>query len=168
MAAEKTLNLPVNLVSRVDVGRLIRELDSLDGFLESAAIREPGTQAKLPRTSRLLDETLQLNKLNALVEEDRRTLRKALEWLKEKGPHLHMSFSSDPSPLFLQKLMTWLRQEIHPYVMVQIGLQPNLGAGCIVRTPNKYFDFSLRQRFLEKRQLLISQLQSSEATKEQK
>ena len=62
-----------------------------------------------------------------------------------------MSFSADPSVTFLTKLMTWLRQEIHPQVLLTVGLQPTIGAGCILRTTNRYFDFSLRQDFANKR-----------------
>jgi F0F1-type ATP synthase delta subunit len=71
-----------------------------------------------------------------------------------------MSFSADPSPQFTQKLAAWLRQEIHPFVLLQVGLQPNIGAGCVVRTTNKYFDFSLRERFKSKRPLLMEKLKS--------
>ena len=55
--------------------------------------------------------------------------------------------------------MTWLRREIHPLVLMTVGLQPNIGAGCIVRTTNKYFDFSLRQDFANKRDLLQAALE---------
>ena len=72
---------------------------------------------------------------------------------------MHISFSADPSPLFTQKLITWLRAELHPLVLIQIGIQPNMGAGCVVRTTNKYFDFSLRSRFKEKGAVLTQLLQ---------
>jgi hypothetical protein len=71
---------------------------------------------------------------------------------------MHISFSADPSPVFTDKLMTWLRREIHPFVLLTVGLQPNIGAGCIVRTTNKQFDLSLRQDFKAKRDLLLEQL----------
>jgi hypothetical protein len=37
-------------------------------------------------------------------------------------------------------------------------LQPTLGAGCVVRTTNRQFDFSLRQDFARKRDLLLEKL----------
>ena len=60
--------------------------------------------------------------------------------------------------MFQQKLITWIRQQIHPYTLLQVGLHPSIGAGCIVRTTNKFFDFSLRHRFSDQRMLLISKL----------
>ncbi|HYH36035.1 MAG TPA: hypothetical protein VD706_00875, partial [Candidatus Saccharimonadales bacterium] len=82
---------------------------------------------------------------------------------KQRSPVLHISFSADPSPTFTEKLMTWLREEIHPLVLLSVGLQPTIGAGCIVRTTNKQFDLSLREDFLKKRELLLSQLRSAPA-----
>jgi hypothetical protein len=157
------LSLPMAVVSKVDVGRLLREVEALDNFLTQAAIREPGTAIKLPKTSRLLDELISQNKVNPLLQEDRSRLMHFLMEVYGRAPTLHMSFSADPSPLFMQRLTTWLRQEIHPLVLVQVGMQPNMGAGCIVRTTNKYFDFSLRQRFTERRDILAQRLKGAEA-----
>jgi hypothetical protein len=63
-------------------------------------------------------------------------------------------------------MMAWLRREVHPVVLMTIGLQPNLGAGCIVRSSNKQFDCSLRQDFIKKRDLLMSKIIAEEPTKE--
>lgn len=157
------LVLPISVVGRVDLGRLIREVQLLDEFLRQAAIREPGTTVKLPRTSRLMDELIQANALNVLIEAERKKLIDFLTDVRNNAPTLHMSFSADPSPLFTQKLVTWLRRELHPFVLLQVGLQPNIGAGCVVRTENKYFDFSLRQRFIEKRSMLAEKLNAGAA-----
>lgn len=156
-----TLVLPVSVINRGDVGRLLRELKVLDEFLQQAAIRQPGTSMKMPRTSRFMDELLQANKLNALVEADRKVLLTFIDGVYKKAPTLHLSFNADPSPLFSQRLVTWLRKEIHPHVLVQSGLQPSIGAGCTLRTANKYFDFSLRENFRAKRELLVRQIQEA-------
>lgn len=141
------LKLPLSVVTKVDVGRLYREVETIDNFLSQAAIREPGTTVKMPKTSRLFDETLEVNKINVLHDQERARLYAFLKQIRTDAPILHMSFSADPSPLFTQKLISWLRSELHPLVLLQIGIQPNIGAGCVVRTSNKYFDFSLRSRF---------------------
>ncbi|MDZ7744718.1 MAG: hypothetical protein U5K77_03090 [Candidatus Saccharibacteria bacterium] len=158
---QPTIKLPLSAATRVDVNRLFREVDSLNNFIKASTIREPGTQPQLPKTSKLLDELLSTNKLNALVTDDRERLSAFLGELKEQAPLLHISFQADPPPQFMQKLMQWLRQEIHPHVLVQIGLQPGIGAGCVVRTQNKYFDFSLRNYFDSKRELLLTKLHNA-------
>lgn len=152
--------LPMQVAGPVEVGRLIRELESIDNTLLQLSMRSAGGELKMPRTSHLMDQMVQLNKLNLLQAADREALGQFLAAIKKESPVLHMSFSADPSPAFIEKLMTWLRQEIHPAVLLTIGLQPTIGAGCIVRTTNKQFDFSLRQDFLKKKDLLRKELVS--------
>lgn len=150
--------LPTGVVSQVDTGRLLREVEALDNFLEQAAVRKPGSPVQMPRTSKLLDEMIQMNKLNVLVPGERARLMNFLITLRAKAPIIHMSFSADPSPMFTQRLITWLRENIHPLVLLKVGLQPNIGAGCIIRTTNKVFDLSLRQDFAKKHELLMAKI----------
>lgn len=152
------LTLPIMAVGRIDIGRLLREVDAVHEFMEQSALRLAGTQPNLPKNSRLFEELVAQNKLNMLVADDRDRLRAFLESVRAKAPVLHVSFSADPSPRFLQSFMTYLRSEIHPLVLLQVGLQPNIGAGCVVRTNNKYFDFSLRERFKARHEVLINTL----------
>lgn len=158
MAKTQTLILPISITSRVDVGRLLREVGTLEDFLQQAAIRNPGASAKLPKTSRLCDEFVTLNGLNTLHESDRRRMQEFLNELKTHAPLIHASFGVDPSPVFLQRFVEWIRKEIHPYALIRVGLQPNIGAGCVIRTTNKQFDFSIRQHFKRQRPLLLASL----------
>jgi F0F1-type ATP synthase delta subunit len=119
----------------------------------------------MPKTSRLFDEVAQVNNINVLHEDERVRLHHFLTEVKASAPTVHMSFSADPSPAFTQRLITWLRSEIHPVVLLQVGLQPNIGAGCVVRTTNKYFDFSLRNRLKEKGEVLAQLMKASSTEK---
>jgi hypothetical protein len=96
--------------------------------------------------------------MNLLAEADRKLLVQVLAKLHETAPIMHISFSVDPPGPYVQKIVTWLRKNIHPFVLVTVGLQPNIGAGCVVRTTNKMFDFSLREYFSQKRGFFIEKL----------
>jgi hypothetical protein len=157
-AAPKTLELPVTVAGPADVGRLVNEIETIDDTLLQLGIRSGGESTKLQKTSRLMDQTVHANRLNLLKKPDRTALREFLVDVKKRAPVLHISFSADPGPDFMDKLVAWLRAEIHPSVLITIGLQPNIGAGCIVRTTNKQFDFSLRQDFAGKRGLLLEKI----------
>jgi hypothetical protein len=111
-----------------------------------------------------MDAVVELNKLNLLHEDDRTALKNFLNSIRTEAPILHISFGADPQPRFVEKLMVYLRGEIHPLALLTIGLQPNIGAGCIVRTTNKYFDFSLGKRLSEQNELLISKIREGAAT----
>lgn len=165
---QENITLPIQVASRVDVVRLLREIDQVDNFLKQAAIREPGTTVRLPKTSRLLEELTSDNKLNLLLEADRLRLAGFLAAIKAKAPLLHISFSAEPAPLFIQKLLTWLRTEIHPSILLHIGLQPGIGAGCTIRGNSLYLDLSLRRYFQKQRPLLLDKLHEGAEQSQQK
>lgn len=163
-SSEHSLALPLSVVSPSDVGRLLRELESIDNLISQSTINSHDAGPKIPKTSLLMEQTIELSKLDLLKADDRKQLLELLKVVKQQAPLLHISFSSDPAPAFIEKLMAWLRREIHPTVLLTIGLQPNIGAGCLVRSTNKYFDLSLRKDLLEKRELLLSKIASDKVT----
>lgn len=156
--APHLVGLPIQVVGPVDVGRLIRELEAINnGFLQYR-IRYKAEPTDKPKLSALMERTLELNKLDILKETDRQRLQELLVTVRQSAPMLHISFSVDPSEAFIEKLMSWLRREIHPVVLMTVGLQPNIGAGCVIRSTNKYFDCSLRHDFNKHQGLLMKML----------
>ena len=154
----RRLELPTIIFGPVEIHRLIRELEALEEFLQQAKIREPGKQAPLPKTSRSLEIVASDNNLNLLTPSELTKLRQFLESVSKKAPVVHMSLASDPSAVFTAKIVAWLRTNVHPYALLQLGLQPSIAAGCILRTSNKTFDFSLRNRFLQQRDMLMASI----------
>lgn len=140
----KELKLPLSIISQVDVARLIRELDSLNDFFTSADRREAGAPQTPPRLTRSLNVLAHDNQLNLLEEKDRTQLGDAMNRVLKSAPTLHISFAAEPQPKFIDQILTWLRNNIDQHLLLQVGLQPTIAAGCVVRTPNKVFDLSLR------------------------
>jgi len=153
------LKLPNNLFGRGDIMNLSRELNSLNDFFIGAAARQAGTPMQAPKTTRLMEQLAELNKLNLLDEPTRKKLGDELDRLIQQAPNIHISFASEPSPKTLEPVLVWLRANIHPQIMLQVGLQPSIAAGCTVRTANKIFDFSLRS-YLEKQSQYLAALVS--------
>jgi F0F1-type ATP synthase delta subunit len=146
--------LPVMIVEPADVRRMTRELEAVDEFLRQAKIRKPGTPVSVPKTTKNLDTFVEMNALQLLDAVDRAKAAEFLEKVASDAPVVHISFATDPSAVFMTKIITWLRQNIHPLLLVQIGLQPSIAAGCVVRTESKVFDFSLRQYLVARRDML--------------
>ena len=156
------LALPTLVFGMVEVHRLQRELEALDEYFRQSEIREAGKQPPLPRVSRLLDACVEDNHLNLVMPEDRQRLTEFLRKIASTAPTIHVSFAADPSSAFTAKIVAWLRGNIHPQALLQLGLQPNIAAGCIVRTNNKVFDFSLRKHFDTRRDLLIDAISKAD------
>ena len=158
MAASKKEHkfvLPTLVAGPGDVSRVLLELEQLEDFLREATLRKGGVGTKLPKTSRTLERLAEINDANLLQVTDRQRLQAFMQSLQQHAPVLHISFSSEPSAAFTAKIIDWLRANISKYVLVQIGLQPSIAAGCVVRTTNKSFDFSLRKNLTKSRGLLL-------------
>lgn len=156
------------LVSPSDIKRARREVERIDDFLHQSALRQGGKAVKLPPTSRVIVEMADSSGLNLLKKTDRDRLLKFLTILGQRAPVLHMSFASEPSASFMNKLIVWMRENIHPQVVVSIGLQPSIAAGCLVRTPNQQFDFSLRRSLEKQTESFINGLKEGMAIPETK
>lgn len=151
------LKLPLTVVSQIDVARMLREINALNDFFVQTKVRQSGTPMQLPKLTLLLEQVARDNNLNLLEEKDRRNLASALDQVIGKAPLLHISFAAEPSPKALEKILTWFRTNIHPQALLQVGLQPTIAAGCVVRTANKVFDMSLREH-LNQQQKFLAQL----------
>jgi len=154
----KTTSLPPQISSPGDLNRLLRELNALDDYLNQASLRSSKPESTLPQVNPMLDKLSIENGLNLLKPEDRQSLIDIITVIKTNAPSIHMSFASSPSPSFVIKLITWLRVNIHPYLLLRVGLEPNIAAGCILRTTNKQFDFSLRKHFESKHDYLVQEI----------
>jgi F0F1-type ATP synthase delta subunit len=150
--------LPTLVFGKVEVRRLQRELESLDEFLRGMAVRRQ-TKFEMPRVSRMLDALANENHLDLLKGAHRTQITEFITGILDTAPIIHMSFAADPSSAFTAKVVSWLRANIHPFTLLDIGLQPNIAAGCVVRTTNKVFDLSLRRHFAEKHDLLLQAIQ---------
>lgn len=161
VATSSALVLPTLVFGMVEIHRLQRELETLEDFLQQASLRQTDqkTLETLPRVSRLLDALTTENHCNLLKKAERDRLLQFLQHVSQSAPTIHISFATDPSATFTAKVVGWLRSNVHPLVLLQLGLQPSIAAGCIVRTPNHVFDLSLRRNFEQQKALLIQSLE---------
>lgn len=148
------LKLPTILASKQDVTYVHRELRAFSDLVMQSIMRHDNP-IKYPPISATLRALAVENQIDLRSEDSCKQLLLYLENLKHNAPTVHISFPSDPSPEVVQKIVLWLRKEVHPSIIIQVGLQPTIAAGIVMRTPNRYFDFSLRQHFYKNRGKLM-------------
>jgi hypothetical protein len=153
------LQLPDRIAGSSDLAKTQRELEKVDDFLYQTNLRMPGRPVTLPKSSKMLDDLAEINGVSLLEETNRKKLLEALASLAESSPAIHISFASEPSNSFLEKIVSWSRENIHPYVLVNVGLQPSVIVGCELRTTNKVFDMSLRNKFEQMHDVLVKKLE---------
>lgn len=152
--------LPPQLYSLVEIHRVQRELEAIE-----EALRQQQTRASLAGTpladmqpSELLQDLAAQNHYAITDAANRQQLISNLSAVAEKAPVIHVGLAADPPTSFVVAITHWLRANVHPLVLVRIGLQPSIAAGCIIRTTNKVFDMSLRHRFEQNTDKLIQAL----------
>jgi hypothetical protein len=152
--------LPAALIGRADLARLVREVESVDSELETQKVKNRGEGSyRLPTMSQSLSDFVDLNKLDLTDDKARVHLKEELLKLKDKAPIIHMTFATAADPEALQKLVEWVRNELHPQALISIGLQPALVGGVYMRSPNHVYDFSMRHRMQGKREILVNELE---------
>jgi F0F1-type ATP synthase delta subunit len=147
------LKLPLTVMTKQDLHRLIREVEALDNYINQNSIRGQKSAA-LPRLTNTLEALLRENSMDIMDDKLRAGLRVKIGGLVNTAPVVHMSFAVEPSSYMTQQIVAWFRKEVHPALMLHTGIQPTIAAGCVMRTTNKYFDFSLRQHLKASQDLL--------------
>ncbi len=111
--------LPDQITTPGDLNRLIRELDNLDDYLNQAALRSSQEPANLPQTSKALEELAAAHSLQLLKSDDRKVFKDLLAEIKKTAPTIHFGFATAPSLTFLAKLVSWLRTNVHPQILIR-------------------------------------------------
>lgn len=156
------LMLPPNVVTKVDLSRLVNEVEKIDDELTTASVRAGvgAPQQVAPTVSERLLSFLQQNRLNLNDNNLRSTLIKQLHQLKDSAPVLHMTFAVEADNESLMQLAQWLRETVHPQALIAVGLQPGLIAGVYLRTPNHVHDMSLRHLLDGGHEVLVNDLEA--------
>lgn len=152
------LKLPTAIASRKDVIRLHREIrDFIDVATQS--IMRHDNPVKYPAISDQLRALAITNQVDMRDPKNCEILLKKVDYVKEHAPSVHVSFPTEPTADILERLVVWFRTEIDQHIVIQVGIQPTIAAGVVVRTPNRQFDFSLRRHLYANRYKLGEALQ---------
>ncbi len=152
--------LPSDIVTKVDVSRLVREFEGVDNALTAKTVRKKaGAESQdTPAMSPQLAGFLEKNPVDLENTGARSTYIKQLRLLKDNVKVMNMTFAVVADPESLQQLSAWLRESVHPHTVIDAHLQPALVAGVYLRSQNHVFDFSVRNALKAKRGELEKEL----------
>lgn len=156
--------LPPRLIGRPHVSRVLRELEAVDTYMASQAIRNPDAAPVVPGISRVFRELVEDNAVDLTDQKQRQSLMKRIRVIKDTAPVAHITFAVEPDVLVLTELATWMRNNIHEVTLLAVGVQPNIIGGCVVRTNDKVYDFSFKKHFAGKQALLSRAIQEAVAS----
>lgn len=148
--ARIALKLPSAIATKADLVNVLRNLEEvLDTYVENSVRSQEGVDfISRSDVSSNLAALVQVNQLKVEVA----TLKALHTWLiqlKDHAPMVRFTFASDPTPEFLGQVVGWLRQSSGQFVLIRYGIQPTIAAGCLIYTPARRYDFSLRSKILK-------------------
>lgn len=154
------LVVPTNVVSTVDISRLVKEAEYIDSEMTASAARAKtgGEQSTVPTMSDQLHDFLEKNSLSLTDSRQRTQVITLLRQLKDHAPVIHMTFATIADRDSLETLTAWVRESVHPQAVIVTGLQPDLVGGVYLRTPNHVHDLSLRGKLDEGHAVLLNEL----------
>lgn len=166
-AEQVSLVLPPSIVSRLDVARLVGEVEQIDNALTTAEVRaKAGAEAEPAAAhSAQLSDFLQTNHLEQPDRSDWARLVKDLRHLKDHAPVIHLTFATVADPDSLRQLAAWARESVHPQAVLAVGLQPGLIGGVYVRTSNQIHDLTMRGLLKGSRGVLTKELEALRGAK---
>ncbi len=152
--------LPSDIVTKVDVSRLVREFEGVDNALTAKTVRKKAgaSSEDMPAISPQLSGFLEQNPVELENTGARSAYIKQLRLLKDNVKEMNMTFAVIADPESLQQLSAWLRESVHPHTVIDVHLQPALVAGVYLRSQNHVFDFSVRNALKAKRGELEKEL----------
>ena len=166
-AKKEALVLPPSVATHIDLSRLVREVERIDGALIARDARDKvGVQQdEMPAFSEQLNDFLATNTLELGDDSIKRSeLIAQLRQLKASAPTIHITFASSADSESLQKIVAWLRESVHPQSIIKVGLQPSLIGGAYVRTANHVHDFSLRAKLAGHRDIITKEVEALRGT----
>ncbi len=156
------LILPPSLVTRLDMSRLVSEVEQLDADMTSIIARsKSGVKTEVsPVLSDQLTDFLAANQIAIADQSQRRLLITSLRKLKDQAPVVHMTFATTADQDSLSQIADWLRRSVHPQCLLVVGLQPGLISGAYIRTTNQVHDLSVRAKLADSRHLLVEAVEA--------
>lgn len=153
------LALPAQIATKSDLVGVLRNVESvLDAYIENGVRKFEGVDfVSRPDVSSNLATLVRENNLEVTVEV-LKSLKNWLQHLLDHAPIVRFVFASDPNPEFLGRIVHWMRSESGQFVIIRYSIQPNIAAGCLLYTPARRYDFSLRQHLLDRADVFTKQL----------
>ncbi len=144
------LKLPESIATRSELVAVLRNVEEvIDLYVENKVRRQEGVDfSQRPEVSSNLAQLVSLNQLE-VAPDTLNGLRQWLIHLRDHAPVIRFTFASDPTQEFLTGIVRWLRNNTGRFVLIRYGIQPSIAAGCLMYTPARQYDFSLRRHLLK-------------------
>lgn len=141
------LEFPASICAPEQVTAVRYELQSYADWMSNDSVRRQTGTVQLEEPS-LSDDTIVL--LKSWQEGDPISSRSVAELAgylaKLSLPVIHVMLAATPNKSFREEMAKWFREVGGRDYMVSISINRMIGGGAIIRTPNRYYDYSFAHR----------------------
>lgn len=149
------LKLPDTVFSSQDLNGLILEIHEYTKWLQHESIKQRVNASKSSDhpvlTTAASDLIRQSNDGKDPSRAQLEDLIQTLKNYKDKAPSITVTLAAPPTVSVKRTLVTWLRENITPNVLVNFQFNSTLLGGMVVRSGSHIFDWSFRRQILENR-----------------
>ncbi len=148
-----------NLPSEVNTPQLLQavefEVDRLRAWLSDSAVKQKvGVKlapepSRSPETQAIIDAWLGGK---AATADQLAALNDQLKGLKPVT--VYLTLAALPAEGLKLQLVDWFRTNCRDDILINFTADRTIGGGIVIRTPNRIFDYSFRQRLIEGRKKL--------------
>jgi len=140
--------LPHSIITKSQLASLQRELVRLS----------TAKTAKQKKLSDDLEQFLAMNRIGTITAELQKKLLTALAATAKNAPQITIALGSLPDTDERIELITWLRSQIHPQLLLHIVQDSDVIAGAVIRTERNVYDYSLHSAIFSNTNLLAQKL----------
>lgn len=143
------LKLPPSLYSADQLLIAGEELHHYGVGLAQVRRHDPKDAVSLNGLSTLAVEALELLPAEQRQQDEAvETLRQQLERLAISAPQITLVLVARAPNKLKEELVAWLRENIHPGLLVNFHANPDIAGGVLIRSTNHIYDCSFRQALL--------------------
>ncbi len=145
-----------NLPSNINTPQLLEavgfEIERLRGWLSDSEVKQkvgavPAAEpSRSPETQALIDGWLDGTALTADA-----LAGLSAELAKLKPVTVHLTLAALPGESLKVTLIEWFRKNCRPDLLISFSADRTIGGGLVIRTPNRIFDYSFKQRLIDGR-----------------
>lgn len=155
-----TARLPQELATVPDLFMAYRELRAAVEAADQVNLTTGRPLLTQVDMSASLAEFFRVNELDIGDGRHRAVALAALEDLRNSATTISVSFASQPSLGAVRVISKWFRDNVSPTAVLQVGVSPSIVAGCIVRTQNRVFNFTLNKQFEDAKPALAEKIRA--------
>lgn len=148
--------MPADIQTPEQLQAAIYEVERYADWLRETGVRREVGATNLPDEPAMAPETLAAVKAwqarKKVTAESLAQLAAALRTYK--APVVHLVLADIAPPALRQRLSAWIRANCHPSALVALSADSTIGGGVVIRTTNRLYDESFRQRLVANRDAL--------------